>query len=232
MRRGNPTGENHLSHSRASKRAKAEEEEASSPDETVTPSEPSQPPSAFVTTTTFDGLDLHGLDLQSRFADAPQGFEQPARHDESRKPKTSRNSSDRTSMGAIPASTFESNGFGFSTGHVTPDSVNTSGAATPFAYHHESRSHQLSPEDQLAIGSGLPAHGRPALATSYSTGSLPRILGQPNGRGIDLDWTAHSQFMSHDDYGYAQYHSGSVTPQHTKEELAEFLNQPNLTFPK
>ena len=235
VRRGNPTGESHLTHSRANKKKVAEESEPTSPEETVTPSEPSQPSSAFGTTSFVDGaLDIRNLDLQTHFHEAQQqGFEQTHRPDEVRKPKSSRNSSNRGSMGTIPTSTHEAS-YGYSTGHVTPESITTSGAATPYTYPHETRTSQIASEDQLATGLGLPSTrgNRPSMVSSYSTGSLPHIIGHPNGRGHDIDWFASSTFLPTDEYGHAQYHSGTVTPQHSKEELGDFMNPHHLNFSK
>ena len=236
MRRGNPTGESHLSHSRANKRVKADDEEASSTENTATPTEQSQPSSAF-TATGFEGaLDLRNLDLShANFQDG--GQQQPLNHisrsSSVRKQKTSRSSSNRGSMGAIPTSAYEATNYAYSTGHITPDSITTSGAATPYTYPHEARSNQISPENQVALGLGLPPGpgGRPSQVSHYSTGSLPHIMGQPSGRGQDLDWLSNHNFHSQDEFGHPQYHSGTVTPHHQKEEMAEFMPM-NFTLPK
>ena len=238
VRRGNPTGESHLSHSRANKKARAEEEEeASSTEHTSTPTELSQPSSAF-TTGGFEGaMDLRNLDLaHANFSDGQQpqlqSMTNVSRSNSIRKQKTSRSSSNRGSMGAIPTTGFESTNYTYSTGHITPDSITTSGAATPYTYPHEARSNQISPENQASNGLSLPSGpgGRPSAVSHYSTGSLPHIIGQPNGRGHDTDWLSHHGFPSQDEYGQPQYHSGTGTPHHVKEEMVDFIPMNSFNF--
>ena len=232
MRRGNPTGESHLSHSRANKKAKAEEEEASSTENTNThtPTEPSQPSSAF-TVTGFDSpLDLRSLDLTpSNFPDGqPPALNQLSRSNSLRKQKTSRSSSNRGSMGAVSTSAYETGNYGYSsTGHVTPDSITTSGAATPYTYPHETRSNQISPDtvNQAPNGIGLPAGSgsRPPAMSHFSSGSLPHIMGQPNGRGPEMDWHSYPNFQqSQDEFGNSQYNANTLTPHHQQKDELDF----------
>ena len=181
-------------------------------------------------------MDLRNLDLtRANFSD---GQQQPMNHvsrsSSVRKQKTSRSSSNRGSMGAIPTSAYEATNYSYSTGHITPDSITTSGAATPYTYPHEARSNQISPENQIANGHGLPSgpSGRPSAVSHYSTGSLPHIIGQPSGRGHDIEWLSYHGFPSHDEYGHPQYTSGTVTPQHQKEEMVDFMPMNSFNFPK
>ena len=236
VRRGNPSGESHLSHSRANKKAKAEEEEASSTENTATPTDQSQPSSAF-TSSGFEGaLDLRNLDLaQAAFSDGQQQALNPmSRSNSIRKQKPSRSSSNRGSMGALPTSAYEATNYGYSTGHVTPDSITTSGAATPYTYPHEARSNQISPDNPVSNSMGLPSGqgNRPSIVSNYSTGSLPHILGQPNGRGHDIDWLSHHTFQSQEEFSHPQYNSGTVTPHHQKEDLVYEMPMNTFNFSK
>lgn len=136
-------------------------------------------------------------------------------------------------MGAIPTSAYETTNYTYSTGHITPDSITTSGAATPYTYPHDARSNQIASEDQVANGLSLPSgpSGRPSAVSHYSAGSLPHIIGQ-NGRGHDIDWLSHHGFPSQDEHGHSQYNSGMVTPHHQKEEMVDFMPMNSFHFTK
>ena len=150
-----------------------------------------------------------------------------------KKAKTSRNSSHRGSLGTAPASGFDTN-FSISTGHITPDSITTSGAATPYTYPHETRSNQMSPDGPLnrsssGVNLAVTSGARPSVSSHYSTGSLPQIVGQPNGRGNEVDWQNYPNFQSQDDFGHNQYHTGSMTPHQVKGDL-DFSTIPHNLF--
>lgn len=86
-------------------------------------------------------------------------------------------------------------------GVATPDSVITSGAATPYTYH-DSRSNINSPGEANFN-----------LMRSYngqSNGSLPHIVSRNQLEG-EIDWS-HPLLSSAEDYPI--YHSGTSTPHH------------------
>ena len=227
-----------MTHSRANKKAKEEEASAAMKQE-APPADSAQPPSAF-TASTYDNhtLDLKSLDLSVNFGDPLRPTMAPmSRSNSIKKAKTSRNSSHRGSLGTAPTSGYDPN-ITYSTGQITPDSITTSGAATPYTYPHETRPNQLSPDGPLnrpASGVSLPvtSNTRPGMISHYSTGSLPHIAGNANGRGPDMDWQAYQNFPSQEDFGNQQYPTGTMTPQQVKNEL-DFtsLNQNLFNFNK
>lgn len=240
-RRGNPTGENHLSHSRANKKAE-QQKEASSKEHEATPTDSSQPPSAYSTNgaSTFDAaLDLRALELgHASFGDSQRpSVTSMSRSNSVQKHKSSRNSSHRGSLGNAPTSSYDP-AMPYTNGHVTPDSITTSGAATPYTYPQESRSNQISPDGPISraangISLGLPAASRPTAPNHYSTGSLPHIVGQTNGRGTDLDWQSYSG-LTQDDFSNSQYNVGPMTGHSQVKQEIDFsgLNQNMFNFNK
>lgn len=213
MRRGNPTGENHLSHSRANKKLKADQEEILAA--VNSPIAVDQHQMATYARTSFDGaLDLRSLDLsQHNYAEGQASiYNRLSQSGSIKKVKKSSNGSNRGSMVGVNTSAYDPANYQYSTGHVTPDSITTSGAATPYTYPHEARSNQISPDGSFNnTTNGLPL-GVGAISRApqhYANGSLPHIV--PNGRANDFDWSSY-QLPSHDDYGNVQYHSGTNTP--------------------
>ena len=134
--------------------------------------------------------------------------------------KKSGSTSNRTSLGMVSASGYDSSNYPYS-GHVTPDSITTSGAATPYTFQHEARSSQLSPDGTFNRSSGTIDFGfgsasQPPTSTNFSNGSLPHIMGHMHSRGNGSDWSAASQYPAYDEYGY---NSGPNTPLHVKQEV-------------
>lgn len=217
VRRGNPSGESHLSHSRANKKSRQEDAARM---ESNTPTGVNQaqqmenynPPS-------LDGtFDITDLSLgQSQYT---QSSDQTSRPSSVKKSKRSTAShSNRTSLGMVNTSGYDPS-YGYISGAVTPDSATESGAATPYTYMHESRSNQISPSGayNTANGGDMGFNGVSRAPTSsiYSNGALPHIAGQRGGH--DIDWSSFSNYGSNDDYGNTQYHSGTNTPHRIKSE--------------
>lgn len=214
VRRGNPSGENHLSHSRANKKSRQEDAARM---ESSTPNGVSQAPQKETTfpSTTFSTLfNLNGMHLgqQYREGENEKRVSRPSSVTES-KPST-RNHSNRASLGTVNTSAYDPASYGYASGHVTPDSATTSGAATPFTYLHDPRSNQISPSGAFNTGNGsdmgFGGPSRGPSSSNYSNGSLPHIAGQRGGN--DIDWQPFGPYNSNDDYGPIQYQSGTNTP--------------------
>ena len=172
------------------------------------------------TPTSLDGtFDINALTLgQSQYVESAN---QVSRSSSIKKSKRSTGShSNRASLGLVNTSGYDTTSYGYVSGHVTPDSATTSGAATPYTYLHESRSNQISPSGayNTVNGSDMGFGGvsRAPTSSNYSNGSLPHIAGQRGGH--DIDWPFSSNYNSNDDYGNIQYHSGTTTPQRIKSE--------------
>ena len=165
--------------------------------------------------TNLDGtFDFNALDLgQSSYVESAN---QISRSNSIKKSKRSTGShSNRASLGLVNTGGYDATSYGYVSGHVTPDSATTSGAATPYTYMHESRSNQISPSGAYSIvnGNDMGFNGvsRAPTSSNYSNGTLPHIAGQ---RGGDMDWPFFSNNNPNDDYGNTQYHSGTNTPIH------------------
>ena len=121
----------------------------------------------------------------------------------------------RKVMGSNRGSASSLNLDNFSTGHVTPDSVTTSGAATPYTYPHD-RSALHSPADATF---NHVVNMNPRYSNGYTNGTLPHIAG---ARGDHYDWSGFQNYPPQDDFTTANaYHSGSSTPHHIYNKPAE-----------
>ncbi|KAL9128550.1 MAG: hypothetical protein Q9217_002783 [Psora testacea] len=190
VRRGNPTGENHLAYSRANKKAKQSEEESIAAGiNSMTTEQVSSLPT--YSASLDSPIGLAGMDLdQPSFTERQEPLaNQVTRSNGMRKASNLGTTSNRDSTSSLNTSVFDPTNSAFSTGHVTPDSVTTSGAATPYTYPHEARSSLNSPADATFgnnMGIGL-SSSRLSTGATYTNGNLPHIVGQQNGRGHDLD---------------------------------------------
>ncbi|KAF6224765.1 hypothetical protein HO133_009959 [Letharia lupina] len=224
VRRGNPSGESHLSHSRANKKSRQEDAARM---ESSTPTGVSQAQQMEVfTPTSLDGsFDINTLNLgQSQYVESS---DQVSRSNSIKKSKRSTGShSNRASLGLVNTSGYDPTSYGYVSGHVTPDSATTSGAATPYTYLHESRSNQISPSGAYSTANGsdmvFAGVSRAPTSSNYNNGSLPHIAGQRSGH--DIDWPSFSNYNSNDDYGNTQYHSGTNTPLHPIKSEADLHN--------
>ena len=224
VRRGNPTGENHLSHSRANKKSK-QERAARMQNNAPAKVSPTQQMEAFTPTSLEGSFDNLALNLgQPSYVESAR---QASRPNSIKKGKRSTGShSNRASFGMANTSGYDAASYGYVSGHATPDSATTSGAATPYNYHHyDSRSAQISPNGVFSSINGRDmtygGANRAPTTSNYIHGSLPHIAGQRGGP--EIDW--HSfQFNSNDDYGNSQYQSGTNTPLHPAKSEDSLTN--------
>lgn len=221
VRRGNPTGEHHLSHSRATKKSRLEAAAkarafedcnalSSNQSEGTTENELS-PSGAF---------DLSALRIgASRYSEESQ----PVSSRASRSNSVKGPSGSQANFRGSSASSYDPIGYVYSGGRITPDSISTSGAVTPFHYLQENRPGQFTTTDVPYIESihvpGLEVSSRPPTVSGYASGSLPQILESGTGRGTDIDWPPLFHPDTHDNYGNSQFDSNmSGTHQLIKSE--------------
>lgn len=245
VRRGNPTGENHLSHSRATKKSKLESAaEVPAPDQTLTlPSTQSSSQAAvtadFATSTSKGSFDLSTLGLgPSGYTDESQALSNRASRSSSvKRPSNNSLVGSRGTYGGSSSSSYDATNFPYSGGQITPDSITTSGAATPFAYPQEARPNQFASDTSFTQGSnGLPmdlnGSGRAPTGSSYTNGSLPQILESSHGRGndSDVDWSSLFPSNTQDDYGNPQLHPAHDSAHQNIKSESEFPAVP-FTLP-
>ena len=221
MRRGNPTGENHLAYSRANKKAKQNEEEnIAAGIHSMTTEQVSSLPT--YTTSLDSPIGLAAMEIgQPNYEKQEPLANQVTRSNSIRKVNGLGTPSNRGSTSSL--NTFDPNNSAFSTGHVTPDSITTSGAATPYTYPHEAKSSLNSPADASfshTLGLGLGNSRMPNRP--YTNGTLPHIVGQSSGPGNEIDWSHFQAYSSNDDFGNGPYHSGTSTPHHNYKHDADF----------
>ena len=216
-----------MSHSRANKKSRQEDATRL---EGNTPTEVNQPQQmeAFTPTSLDGNFDFNNLNLgQSSYVDSTN---QISRSDSIKKSKRDSGShSNRASLGLVstPAG-YDPTSCVYVSGHVTPESATTSGAATPYTYQYDSRSNQISPNGAYNAMNGrdmgFGGMSRAPTSTNYVTGVLPHIAGQRGGH--EMDWHFPSNFNSNDDYGNTQYHSGTNTPIHPIKSEGDLASLP------
>ena len=183
----------------------------------------------------LDGtFDIKDLNLgQSSYVESPR---QVSRSNSIKKSKRSTGSqSNRTSLGLVNPSGYEAPSYGYPgmSGHVTPESATTSGAATPYnTYLPDARSNQMSPTGtyNTANGNDMGFNGvsRAPTSSNYPNGSLPHIAGQRGGS--EMEWPFHTYPGTNDDYGNTQFNSGTNTPLHLIKSEADLANMQITDF--
>ncbi|KAL8934789.1 MAG: hypothetical protein Q9216_005730 [Gyalolechia sp. 2 TL-2023] len=239
VRRGNPTGASHLTHSKNSKKAKPNPVEhlaipLATSSTSSNPAESSQnyqqsSHTAASTPTLQSPLDLQGLNNlglgTATYQEELQSFSNRAsRANSIKRSSNGMTMNSRTTSGpssiAGPDSTFP-----YSTGQVTPDSLTTSGAATPYSIQHEGRL-PFSPDGNYHAnnGSGLDLNNisRPHSGPAYTASNHPHIMGSANGSRNDLDLSIFST-NAHDDFNQ-QYPAHHDDPHHHIKSEHDFSN--------
>ena len=221
IRRGNPTGANHLSHSRASRKNKKDAtERLATPmangalaSQSMPPIQTSESMSKPADSTPslqspFD-LNLNNLGLGSAaYQEELQSFStrgSRANSDIKRSSGGINVPSSRTASGPPSSIGGHDSAFSFSTGQATPDSLTTSGAATPYSYPHDGRL-PFSPDgpyNPTSNGSALDLNtiNRPHSGPGFMNSSHPQIIGSGNGSRHDIHDMSHLfPGHGHDDF--------------------------------
>jgi hypothetical protein len=192
VRRGNPTGENHLAHSRLNKKLNMEAAGKLLRRAAIIPIRTRSLPSSQPV-----GLVDFGLNnLQASFEFGSPGYSdeiQPGSNRESRsssvkRPNTSGVGGNVGNLSVSSSSSYDTTGFGIS-GQITPDSVTTSGAATPFPCSHEFRPNQLPPGASFTYGAQPMEENKAGLMPIGSIHSLQQMMEASHGRGDEMDWS-------------------------------------------
>ena len=138
-------------------------------------------------------------------------------------------SANRGPSGAPKSTGFDPSGYSNPTGHVTPDSVTTSGAATPFPYPQDSRPNQFPDGafNPASNGNSLDMSGtsRAPPGSGYSSGSLPQIMESSQGHRNDLDWMFSSGTQS--EFNNYPFQSGI---EHTQQAIKSEPDLSNIPF--
>ena len=252
FRRGNPEPEkNHLAHSRAHKarqngtqeevKQDEDEEAASLQNDTPTASlhgeQSTQRPLADSSYVGANGggveFDFNDLSIQTPNHDQTLSpVDRSSQVSQLNNVKNSASSngtqSNRTSFGPIYGSSYDLTSYATSTGYVTPDSVTTSGVATPYTFPHETRSTPLSPDD-ASNAQLLAAISRAPTAPSYSYASLPHIVDDAHGRGNESHWSSYP-FNHTQSYSHSAHQSGTNTPLTREQKPIDFSVLPAENF--
>lgn len=211
VRRGNPTGQNHLTHSRATKKSNLEAAgRAPRGKAAVLPTRSRSLPSSqsnemgqtapnpVQETFDFNALELSGPSY-------PEG-QQPPPNQEScsnnvRRPSTSGVGGQASNLYVSAPSSYDPTGLNYS-GQITPDSITTSGAATPYQYPHELRANQFSSDTSFAPA--IPVLAAPSMPSGFGA-PFPHIVGSSHDRGNDLDWSMYFPMRGLEHYSQPSY---------------------------
>ena len=218
IRRGNPTGANHLTHSRATRRLKLEQDQDGSY-HSSTQSTLVEPSTHSLGLAAMNGLgsisSLSSTDLaQSSFSESQRPLStQLSRANSFKGLGKGVTSTSRGNYTAPNSAGLESAGFSYSGGQATPDSLTTSGAATPFNYSNDPRSNQLSPHSSIhqslsGLSLDLNSITRSLSGPSYANGVLPHIVEASHDRTGDMDWSL-PHLEGSEDYTNGQYQTSS-----------------------
>lgn len=207
-RKGNPTGEHHLSHSRAAKKSRLEAAaKARAVEDSYALSSNQSEGNTGNELSPSGAFDLSALRIgASRYSDESQPISRRASRSNSVKAGGS-----QVNYRGSTASSYDPIGYVYTGGRITPDSITTSGAVTPFHYLHENRPGHFTATDLPFIESihvpGLEVSNRTPTISGYSSGSLPQILDSGNGRGADIDWPPLFHSDTNENYGNPQFDS-------------------------
>lgn len=210
VRRGNPTGEHHLSHSRATKKSRLEAAaKARALEDSYALSSNQSEGNTENVLSPSGAFDLSALRIgASRYSDESQPISSRASRSNSVKACGS-----QLNHRGSSASSYDPIGYVYSGGRITPDSITTSGAVTPFHYLQENRSGQFTATDIPFIESihvpGLEVSNRTPTISGYASGSLPQILESGNGRGSDIDWPPLFHSDTNENYGNPPFDSNT-----------------------
>lgn len=176
--------------------------------------------SAYTPTSLHESFDFNMPLAQSTYDNVSNNTQDSRATSIKQSKRSTGSQSNRASLGLVNTSGYESAGYAHSTGHVTPDSITTSGAATPYTFPHESRSTQLSPSEPHATNGelGYGATSRPLTSSGYIHQHTPQIIGH--------DWPSNAPYNAIDDYGASHHHSGTNTPLHRDKSNPDFSNMP------
>lgn len=222
-----------MTHSRANRKAKLEPaEDTAVPGSTnrMVPGQTAQA-SGFSASNSQSSLALSNLHLgQSIYSGENHGLQSTISQTTNvQQASNPQNTSNRGPSGVPTSSGFDASGFPNPTGHITPDSVTTSGAATPFPYPQDSRPNQFSSDvtfNHASNGPSLDLNGtsRAPTGSGYPSGSLPQIVGSSQGHRNDLDWLFPSG--SQCELSNHQFQSGIEQSHQPVKSEPDFSNLP------
>lgn len=225
IRRGNPTGANHLTHSRATRKLKLEQSQEESLNTAHS--------SAFGNSSSHSGdFSFTSLSNLSSLSDPDLRTSSYDRDQISRASSVKRTtqgtvSSNKGNHSAPNSASLDGSGF-YSAGQATPDSLTTSGAATPFNYSNDPRSNQLSPNTTInssmnGLSLDLNSLSRSLANPNYSSGTLPHIVEGSRDRSGDFDWSSLQSLDANEEYTTSQYHSQTAGHhQHIKPDPGNY----------
>ena len=246
VRRGNPTGANHLTHSRANKKGKSNSlvelsipaTSASASAGAVSSAQPSQgsnqtPSSTPTIQSPFELQGLSSLGLgTATYQEELQNFSNRAsRANSIKRSSNGMTINSRTTSGPSSVGNPDS-AFSYSGGQITPDSLTTSGAATPYSLQHDGHRLPFSPEGNYHANNSNPALdlnniSRPHSGPAYpSSGGHPHIMGSANGSRNDLDLSNLFTGGSHDDFNNGHYPNHNEESHQTNNMKSEYPGAP------
>ena len=235
LRRGNPTGASHLSHSLAHvKKSQA----GANKDSTSQVGGPdllgvSQASETFAMPTLSNAYGDHNarLPVQSNYSGSDQSLSNPVSRANSIKRPSSGGGRDRRSLTGPGPAGFNRNSFTYKQGDLSPGPQSNSADSTPLAFSIDRKPNQHpghgSNQSQFGFGSQTNGAMRDATASqTYARGSSSHMQGSPQGQGSEFEWPALFQPGAQDAYINQMFSSNMADQQHAVKPEPGLMSNP------
>lgn len=235
LRRGNPTGASHLSHSLAhvkKSQAGANKEATSQVGGSDLIGLP-QASETFATPTMSNAYgDQHArLPVQPNYSGSDQSLSNPVSRANSIKRPSSGGGRDRRSLTGPGAAGFNRHSFTYKQGDLSPGPHSTSTESTPLAFSTDQKpsQHPGHGAHQSQFGFGSQANGtvRDATASqSYARGPSSQLQGSSQSHGSEFEWPAMFQPGAQDAYINQMFSSNMADQQHSVKPEPGLMSNP------
>ena len=203
LRRGNPTGATHLSHSHAHMKKSPHGKKGSISDANEQSQLLQQPMTSSNLDASFGDESVMGLGI-SGFAEGQHSIPTPGSlSDSMERPGTDRNVQDPRSLTGPGQSTFNRASFTYPQPHVLSDSLRMSTSSTPLDVAHERQLKQFPrtiKPDQINSKPNSQLNGASSASFAYGLGSLPQMNGSAHIQGSSFAWPGAFQLSARDGY--------------------------------
>lgn len=235
LRRGNPTGASHLSHSLAHvKKSQAGTNKESAlqvggPDLLGV----SQAPETFAMPTLSNVYGDHNprLPVQSNYSGSDHSLSNPVSRANSIKRPSSGGGRDRRSLTGPGPAGFNRNSFTYKQGDLSPGPLSNSTDSTALAYSTDRKPNQHpghgANQSQFGFGSQGTGTMRDATASqTYARGSSSQMQGSSQNHGSEFEWPAMFQPGAQDAYINQMFSSNMADQQHTVKPEPGLMSNP------
>lgn len=235
LRRGNPTGASHLSHSLAHVKKSQPGANKDSTSQVGGPdllgvSQASEP-FAMPTLSNVYGDQGARLPVQSNYSGSDQSISNPVSRANSIKRPSSGGGRDRRSLTGPGHAGFNRTSFTYKSGDLSPSSQPNSTDSTPLAFSTDRKpdQHPGHGPTQSQFGFGSQTNGTMRDVTTsdtYARGSSSQMQGSSQSQGSEFDWPAIFQPGAQDAYMNQMFSSNMADQQHAVKPEPGLMSHP------